>query len=267
MICIFNSACFKSLPKPNYFRNFTQTVKQLTASAIVIGDEILNGSTRDSNMHDLCKTMHNRGVNLTEVRIIGDVHEQIKETVLEMSQKTDFVFTSGGIGSTHDDITYESIASAFGLKTKLHSGTWNNLKKWYDKRKISYDSRAKSMALFPDPCKLIPIKKLISPVVNVKNVYIFAGVPSMFRLMLGSTVQYLDLQLQKPWVQTVSTKKREVEFSHQLEQIQSNFPQVKIGSYPKWLTEKNSFKVFIRIEAPDESLGLKVADLIRQQIL
>ncbi|KAJ3433614.1 nicotinamide-nucleotide amidohydrolase pncc [Anaeramoeba flamelloides] len=267
MICNFNTTSLKSFQKHYYCRNFSKAVKQLTASGIVIGDEILNGSTRDSNMHDLCKTMYKRGVNLSEVRVIGDVHEQIKETVEEMSQKTDFVFTTGGIGPTHDDITYESIASAFGLKTKLHNGTWEDLKKWYAKRKISYDSRAKSMALFPDPCKLVPVKGLITPVVNVNNVYILAGVPSVFRLMLESTVQYLDLQVKKLWVQTVSTKKREVEFSRQLEQIQSNFPQVKIGSYPKWLTEKNSFKVFIRIEAPDENLGLKVTNLIRQQIL
>ena len=148
-----------------------------TAAMIVIGDEILSGRTRDSNMHHLAGQLTSVGIDLKEVRVIGDEHGTIIAAVQAMSKAYDNVFTSGGIGPTHDDITADSVSAAFGVPCLPHPQAMKDMAEYYAARDMEFTEARQRMARTPQGAELIdnPISK--APGIKMENVFIMAGVP------------------------------------------------------------------------------------------
>ena len=164
-------------------------MKKLTAGIIIIGDEILSGRTQDTNSNFIARELVQAGIKLSEIRVIQDDINIIKNTVLEFHKAYSYVFTSGGIGPTHDDITSESIAKAFNVKYSIHSEAFEILKKYYPKNKFN-KSRQK-MAKIPEKAELILNPLTAAPGFTIKNVYVLPGVPDIMKKMFKSVLDNL----------------------------------------------------------------------------
>lgn len=234
-----------------------------TASALIIGDEILTGKTRDENSIVLAQVLFECGVKLSRIEIIGDDVVEIANSVNRMSNAFDYVFTSGGIGPTHDDKTYEAIAHAFALKLKYHEPTLAKFKK-YNELYLpdrQFTDAYKKMALFPNPCEVTPVDKLWISLVTVRNIHILPGIPQLFKQL----IQVVKPKLQdRPFVRAlIYTKKYEGEIADNLTNVQNEFPEIAIGSYP----QKNpEHKVMVSIEGQDYQMVNQVAQIIASLI-
>src|ERR1700710_1469553 len=157
------------------------TQKNPTACLLVIGNEVLSGRTRDANIQFLAKGLGNRGIPLREVRVIPDVPETIISTVNEVRTKFDYVFTTGGIGPTHDDITSECIAAAFGVPWEHHPVAWPRMEASY--KPGDFNSARQRMATMPRGAELIESSISVAPGFQMENVYVMAGVPRIMQSM------------------------------------------------------------------------------------
>ena len=230
-----------------------------TAAMLVIGDEILNGSVVDSNTPWLAKFLRARGVDLVKVEFVPDNFAEIEDSVLRL-KKHDFVFTSGGIGPTHDDITYEAIARTLGLRIELHQETVERMKVHYKERGIELNESRLSMANLPSPCEVLPPSKDIwVPLVKAENVYILPGIPRLFTAMIEN---HADV-FRGPgtiFTREILTQFGEGDFSESLRTLASKHSNVRIGSYPntKWdMSQKANnegltYRVKVVIEGRDE---------------
>ena len=202
-----------------------------TAAMIVIGDEILSGRTRDSNMHYLAKGLVNVGVSLKEVRIISDDQEEIILSTNELRKKFDYVFTSGGIGPTHDDITADSIAKAFKVKIGVRSDAKNLLTKYYKQNGIELNSSRIRMARIPDTAELIENTISGAPGFKIENVFVMAGVPSIFQSMVDVTLK--NMKHGSPLKsKSIILNLPEGEIAEKLKAMASENPEFSFGSYP-----------------------------------
>lgn len=200
-----------------------------TACVIVIGNEILSGRTQDVNLNWLAVRLNQAGVRLREARIVPDVPEAIIETVNYARAKYDYVFTTGGIGPTHDDITSECIARAFGVKYARNKEAEELLTRHYTAAKLN-EARLK-MCYMPEGARLIPNKVSVAPGFIIGNVYVMAGVPEIMRAMFEEVQP--TLKGGKPVLSiSVSAFLTESVIAAGLTRIQSEFPDVEIGSYP-----------------------------------
>ena len=154
-----------------------------TAAIIVIGDEILSGRTKDKNIGWLAEQLNSQGIQLREARVIPDIRQTIIETVKNMSAAHDLVFTSGGIGPTHDDITTECIAAAFGKKVIRHPEAEARLLAHYENTGLEFNAARQKMADIPEDAALINNPLSAAPGFILENVYVFAGVPSIMQAM------------------------------------------------------------------------------------
>ncbi len=204
---------------------------QPLAAIIIIGDEILSGRTLDTNTQFLAKKLSNMGVNLCQVRVIPDKRQDIICAVKDLRDKYDYVFTSGGLGPTHDDITAESIAAAFNVSISVREDAKKMLATNYINGELSLNQARLRMARIPEGAKLIhnPISK--APGFYLSNVYVMAGIPLIFQAMVESILPKLSGG--KPLLSiTVKFLKPEGEIALALEKISTEFPEVSIGSYP-----------------------------------
>ncbi|NND20081.1 MAG: competence/damage-inducible protein A, partial [Silicimonas sp.] len=157
-----------------------------TAAMLVIGDEILSGRTRDANMHYLAGQLTDVGIDLREVRIVSDDREAIIAAVQALAQAYTHVFTSGGIGPTHDDITADCIAAAFGAHIDVRDDARAILQAHYDRQGFEFNDARKRMARIPDGAALIENPVSAAPGFTLENVHVMAGVPSVFQAMVAS---------------------------------------------------------------------------------
>ena len=200
-----------------------------SAAILIIGNEILSGRTQDKNLHWLAGQLAARGVKLVEARVVADVPEAIISAVNELRGRYEAVFTSGGIGPTHDDITSETIAAAFGVEYGMHPEARAVLEDYY-KPEDRTEGRMK-MAKMPLSARLIanPVSK--APGFVVENVYVMAGVPSVFQAMFASIAHEFDGGV--PIVsETVMCMRREGDIAQALGELQGRYAAVEIGSYP-----------------------------------
>ena len=151
-----------------------------TAAVLAIGDEILSGRTRDSNIHYLASWLTERGVALMEARIVGDELDDIFSALNDLRARYDYVFTSGGIGPTHDDITVDAIANAFGVEVVAHPRAVELITNWYQTRGEEVTEARLHMARTPAGAVLIENKISGAPGVRIENVFVMAGVPRIF---------------------------------------------------------------------------------------
>ncbi len=227
-----------------------------TASMIVIGNEILSGRTQEANLNYIAKGLTANGIKLAEGRIIADIEDEIVATVNHCRARYDYVFTSGGIGPTHDDITAAAIARAFGKAFISHPEAESILRDYYGDALTEARLR---MALMPEDAVLIPNPVSSAPGFSVENVYVLAGVPSIMQAMFD----WLLPQLKGGDVihsTTISAQVPESRVADAVAAIQQRFAEVDIGSYPQ--IKNGTFGVSIVARCSDTDLLGQVADEI-----
>ncbi|MFO1243168.1 MAG: competence/damage-inducible protein A [Rickettsiales bacterium] len=202
---------------------------QPTACLIIIGNEILSGRTQDKNVSWLAQKLNEQGIKLAHVRIIPDVEQIIIETVNACRPAYDHVFTTGGIGPTHDDITAASVARAFGVKLLRHPEAERRLLAHYRPEQIN-EARMK-MADIPEGATLIDNPVSTAPGFQLGNVFVLAGVPNIMQAMFDSLKSNLKSG-EKTLSRTLKTNLAEGTLAKDLSDIQSRYPDVEIGSYP-----------------------------------
>lgn len=222
---------------------------QPTACIIIIGNEILSGRTLDKNTQWLAEKLTGLGIALREVRVIPDVRERIIEAVQQLHPCYDYLFTTGGIGPTHDDITIDAIAACFGVKVILHPDAHETLKIHYGDQ--LNEARLK-MAHVPEGASLIPNAVSAAPGFRIKNVYVMAGIPSVMQVMFDNIKG--ELKGGEPTKSiTISAAVTEGIIAKELTQIQASYKEVEIGSYPFIKNGKLGVSIVLR--------GLDVGEL------
>jgi len=217
--------------------------KKVNAAIIVIGNEILSGRTQDVNIGSLSKWLNGLGVKVEEARVITDEENKIIKTIHELRKKFNYIFTTGGIGPTHDDITSRSIAKAFNLSYGYHKEAYAILEKYYGKNKFS--EGRKKMAMLPNKASLILNPSSGAPGFIVKNVFCLPGVPSILKSMLGGLNDKIKGG-KKILSRTISVQTVESEIAKSLEDVQNQFKKVEIGSYPFFRLGKIGVSIVIR---------------------
>jgi len=219
-----------------------------TAAMLVIGDEILSGRTRDANMHYLAGELTTIGIDLMEVRVVSDIASSIVAAVNDLRASYDNVFTSGGIGPTHDDITADSIAQAFGLHIDVRDDARAILEERYRDMGAQINETRMRMARIPDTAVLIDNPISGAPGFSVDNVHVMAGVPTIFQAMVASVLPTLTGG--SPLLsQTLRIDHGEGVVAGPLAKLAGEFPDLSIGSYP--FQQKGAFGTNIVIRGHD----------------
>ncbi|RBW54835.1 molybdopterin-binding protein [Ruegeria sp. A3M17] len=202
-----------------------------TAAMLVIGDEILSGRTRDANMHYLAQELTKQGIDLIEVRMVSDDATDIEEAVRALSDRFEHVFTSGGIGPTHDDITADCIAQAFGASIDVRSDARALLERHYENSGLELNAARLRMARIPEGATLIDNPVSTAPGFTLGNVHVMAGIPTIFQAMVASVLPKLiggDPLLS----QTLRINRGEGDIASTLSALAEDYPDLAIGSYP-----------------------------------
>jgi len=218
---------------------------KVNAAILIIGNEILSGRTQDTNTSTLAKWLNSIGVQITEVRIIRDIEKEIINTLNFLRTNNDYVFTTGGIGPTHDDITAESVAKAFGVSYEVHNEAYKILEAYY--KPGEFNEGRQKMVWMPKNAKLILNPTSGAPGFNIENVFCLPGVPSILKSMLGGLKN--DIVGGKPILShTISLRTVESEIANSLTKVQDKNKDVEIGSYPFFQAGKLGVSIVIRSE-------------------
>ena len=217
--------------------------KKVNAAIIIIGNEILSGRTQDVNVVAISNWLNELGVKLEEVRIISDIEDSIVKTINDVRKNFNYVFTTGGIGPTHDDITSKSIAKAFNISYGYHKEAYEILKQYYGKSE--FNEGRKKMAMLPEKAELIFNPSSAAPGFIVENVFSLPGVPSILKSMLGGLNDKI-IGGKKILSKTINLKTVESEISTSLEEVQNKFEDVEIGSYPFFKQGKVGVSIVMR---------------------
>ena len=202
-----------------------------TAAMLVIGDEILSGRTRDANMYFLAQELTKHGLDLTQVRVVSDDGEAIKSAVRALSDSHDQVFTSGGIGPTHDDITADCIAAAFGVGIDVREDARALLAALYKRTGRELNEARLRMARIPDGAILIDNPVSTAPGFSLGNVHVMAGVPDVFKAMVASILPTLTGGA-PVLSQSLRIMRAEGDIAAPLADLAAAFPDLSIGCYP-----------------------------------
>ncbi len=215
----------------------------VTAAFLVIGDEILSGRTKDKNIGFLADYLTALGIDLSEVRIVPDVQAEIVGAVNALRAKYTYVFTSGGIGPTHDDITAEAVAAAFDVPLNLDPRAVAIMEKHYPPGQFT--PARQRMARIPEGADLIENKVSKAPGFRIGNVHVMAGVPAIMQAMMDAVVPTLQTG-KKMLSETVAANMPESRIAERLAAIQDAHPETLIGSYPKATDGKFTTQIVIR---------------------
>jgi molybdenum cofactor synthesis domain-containing protein len=230
-----------------------------TAGILVIGNEILSGKVVDANSPYLCAQLRELGVDVERIVTIPDVIETIASEVKMMSQAYDFVFTSGGIGPTHDDLTIEGVAAAFGRRVEHNESIADRIQRAIGR--TLNDSQLK-MAQAPAGAELLDSGDLWFPLVVVDNVYVFPGIPELLRKKFESA---RDRFRGIPFVlKRVYVTRRESDIAESLNDLLREFPELLLGSYPKMRDE--GYKVMLTLESRDGDYVQRALDSLMQRL-
>ncbi|MDA8618574.1 competence/damage-inducible protein A [Candidatus Pelagibacter bacterium] len=220
-------------------------IKKINAAILVIGNEILSGRTQDKNVVFISNWLNIKcGISVKEVRIIPDVEKIIVENILLLSKKFNYVFTTGGIGPTHDDITAQSISKAFKVKYEYHKEAYRILEKYYGQKK--FNEGRKKMAKMPRGAKLIYNPSSAAPGFIIKNVLSLPGVPSILNSMIENCKRYLVKGLKVHSI-TINLYTVESNISKELGLLQERYKKfIEIGSYPFFRLGKIGVAIVMR---------------------
>ena len=216
-----------------------------TASIIIIGNEILSGRTLDVNTQEIALTLGEKGIIVAETRTIPDIKEMIIKHVRELSTKYDYVFTTGGIGPTHDDITAESIAAAFDIPYSRNEEIYQILQNYYDGIGEKLNHAREKMAYIPEGSDLIFNKATMIPGFVTRNVYTMAGIPEIMKAMLESALPKLkNGNVVKS--KTIDIMLGESKIADQFSDLQNKYPNIDMGSYPFTKDGKHGTSLVLR---------------------
>lgn len=229
-----------------------------TAALVIIGDEILSGRTQDRNVAQIASWLNVQGIRLREVRIVPDMEESIVEAVNALRSAHDYLFTTGGIGPTHDDITVDAIAQALGVPVVIHPEARATLERYYATRGGLNEGRLR-MARVPEGAELIPNRMSGAPGIRVGNLFILAGVPHITAGMLDALTGTLEGGRPLVSVQ-IGGMVPESEVAELLRETERMHEGVSIGSYPFFRDGKVGANFVVRSE--DENQAQAVADLL-----
>ncbi len=234
-----------------------------TAALVVIGDEILSGRTEDKNVAQVARWLNGQGIRLSEVRVVPDDEAAIVTAVNALRPVHDYLFTTGGIGPTHDDITVDSIAAAFEVPVIVHPEARRVLEDYYRDRPLGLTEARLRMARVPAGAELIPNPTSGAPGVKIGNVFILAGVPNVAKAMLEA----LDGKLEggRPVLSlTVRAHAAESDVAELLSQVQDDHPGVMIGSYPFY--REGIYGADFVVRSEDEDLAKACAHDLRKRL-
>ncbi|KAI8074773.1 MoaB/Mog domain-containing protein [Gongronella butleri] len=236
-----------------------------TAACCIIGDEILNGKTKDTNTHFLARYLFDMGISLKRVEVVPDEYDAIADSVRRLSQQHNVVFTSGGIGPTLDDITYPAIARAYNQELVLDETTCEHMQLLAQKRQEQgnweLNDARKRMAQFPSGAKILRVHpELWVPVVVVNdNIHILPGIPRLFEQLIHALRPHLeaamadkDIAVAKFHRAEIATREPEGTIATTLEEMQAKHPDITVGSYPKWGRGPQGERVVVSIVGKDE---------------
>ena len=218
---------------------------KVNAAILIIGNEILSGRTQDTNTSTLATWLNSIGVIVREVRVIPDIEKTIVDTLNVLRKENNYVFTTGGIGPTHDDITAQSVSKAFGLKYEIHKEAFKILEAYYNPGE--FNEGRKKMAKMPENAELILNPTSGAPGFSVENVFCLPGVPSILKSMLGSLKNKI-VGGEPVLSHTISLKTVESEIANSLTKVQDQNVEVEIGSYPFFHAGKLGVSIVLRSE-------------------
>ena len=218
---------------------------KVNAGILIIGNEILSGRTQDTNTSTLAKWLNSIGVKITEVRIIPDVEEDIINTLNFLRKNNNYVFTTGGIGPTHDDITAQSVAKAFDVDYEIHKEAFKILESYY--KPGEFNEGRQKMTWMPKNAELILNPTSGAPGFNIDNVFCLPGVPSILKSMLGGLKNKI-VGGEPILSHTISLRTVESEIANSLTKVQNKNKDVEIGSYPFFHSGKLGVSIVIRSE-------------------
>ncbi len=232
-----------------------------TAGLLIIGDEILSGRVQDRNVAQIAGWLNLQGIRLTEVRIVPDVLEKIVEAVNALRSASDYLFTTGGIGPTHDDITVDAIAAALGVEVEVHPRARAALERYYESRGGVTEARLR-MARVPAGAELIENKMSGAPGIRFGNIFILAGVPHIATLMLEALSGALEGG--RPLLsRTIGCWTAESEVADLLAEVERAHPGCQIGSYPFFRDGRVGANFVVR-STEAEALEACLADLAKR---
>ena len=234
-----------------------------TAALVVIGDEILSGRTQDKNVGQVALWLNQHGIRLVEVRIVPDDIDRIANAVNELRGTHDYLFTTGGIGPTHDDITVDAMAHAFGVPVVEHPAARKILEDYYRDRPGGLTEARLRMARVPEGAELIANPSSGAPGMKVANVYIMAGVPGIAASMLEALTGKLEGG--RPVVSvTIGARAPESDVADLLRETEEANPGVAIGSYPFFRDGRYGSNFVIRSE--DGDLARRTGDQLSSKL-
>jgi molybdenum cofactor synthesis domain-containing protein len=234
----------------------------VTAALIVIGDEILSGRTKDKNIGHVADHLTAIGIQLKEVRIVADEEAEIVAAVNALRTRYDYVFTTGGIGPTHDDITADSIARAFGVGIDVDERALAPMRAYFQRRGVEMTPARMRMARIPFGAELVENTISIAPGFMLGNVIVMAGIPSIMHVMLDAATRFLKTG-RKMLSFAMDLHRPEGEIAEMFASLQQRFPDVPMGSYPFQKDGKPGTQLVLRSTDPDR-LAEAEADLKAQ---
>src|SRR6476660_10069597 len=223
----------------------------VTAGILVIGDEILSGRTKDKNIGFIAEYLTNIGIDLKEVRVVADEEADIIAALNALRTRYDYVFTTGGIGPTHDDITADSIAKAFGVGIDVDERALAPMKAYFERRGVALTPARMRMARIPFGAELVENSVSIAPGFMLGNVIVMAGIPSIMHVMLDAATKFLKTG-KKMLSAAMDLHRPEGEIAEMFGALQKRYPDVPMGSYP-----------FQRDGKPGTQLVLRCTDATR----
>ena len=218
---------------------------KVNAAILIIGNEILSGRTQDTNTSTLATWLNSIGVKVNEVRVVPDDEKIIIDTLNMLRKSYNYVFTTGGIGPTHDDITAQSVAKAFGLKYEIHKEAFKILEAYY--KPGEFNEGRQKMVWMPENAELILNPTSGAPGFSVENVFCLPGVPSILKSMLGG-IKNRIVGGQPILSHTISLRTVESEIASSLTKVQDKNKEVEIGSYPFFHAGKLGVSIVLRSE-------------------
>ena len=231
---------------------------KVNAAILIIGNEILSGRTQDTNTSTLATWLNSIGVKVNEVRVIPDVEKTIVDTLNILRKENNYVFTTGGIGPTHDDITAQSVSKAFGRKYEIHKEAFKILEAYYQPGE--FNEGRQRMVWMPESAELILNPTSGAPGFSVENVFCLPGVPSIMKSMLGGLKNKI-VGGEPILSHTISLRTVESEIAKSLSKVQDQNKDVEIGSYPFFHAGKLGVSIVLRSESQSK------IDICNSQIL
>ena len=237
---------------------------KVNAAILIIGNEILSGRTQDTNTSTLANWLNSIGVKVNEVRVIPDVEKKIIDTLKELKKENNYVFTTGGIGPTHDDITAESVSKAFGLKYEIHKEAYKILEAYY--KPGEFNEGRQKMVWMPENAELILNPTSGAPGFSVKNVFCLPGVPSILKSMLGGLKNSI-VGGEPILSHTISLRTVESEIANSLTKVQDQNKDVEIGSYPFFHAGKLGVSIVMRSENQSkiDTCNTQILEFVKQK--